>query len=80
MDTVDTAKSDSLDILSPKNAPQSTAPIVIPDGIPRLMDMPMKAIPSVPHVVQEDPVTVDMAAHTRSTRGRNRCGSISLSP
>ena len=54
--------------------------MVIPDGIPKLMDMPMNAIPSVPHVVQDDPVTVDIAAQIRSTRGRKRSGSISFSP
>ena len=66
--------------MSPKKAPQSTAPRVMPMGIPRLIDMPMNAIPSVPHVVHEEPVTADMAVQIRSTRGRKNRTLIILSP
>ena len=73
-------KSDSGDCLSPKKAPQQTAPAVIATGMPKPMEMPMKAIPMVEAVVQEEPVIVDMIAHMMATKGRKIAGLISSRP
>src|SRR5690606_1217477 len=44
------------DILSPKYAPDKMAPAVIPNGMPNVRPIPIRAIPTVAEVVQELPV------------------------
>ena len=51
--------SDSGDILSPKQAPQITAPAASAGEIPVVTAIPMKATPTVLTVVKELPVNID---------------------
>ena len=48
------------DILSPKYAPDITAPAIIPGFIPNTEPIPINAIPTVAEVVQELPVAKEM--------------------
>ena len=50
------------DILSPKYAPDSTAPAVIPNEMPKASPIPIKAIPTVAAVVQLLPVAMEIMA------------------
>ena len=50
------------DILSPKYAPEITAPAIIPTGKPMAFPMPISAIPTVADVVQLLPVATDINA------------------
>ena len=52
--------SDSGDILSPKKAPEITAPAVIGAGIPSPAAIPISAIPMVPAVPQDVPVASEV--------------------
>ena len=54
--------SDSGVILSPKYAPQITAPAAIASERPSTLAIPTKATPSVPAVVHELPVTMPTRA------------------
>ena len=54
--------SDSGVILSPKYAPQITAPAAIASSRPSTFAMPTNATPSVPAVVHELPVTMPTSA------------------
>ena len=80
MAIVESAKSESLENLSPKKAPHRTAPTVMPAGMSMLADMPRNAVPSVPQVSHDDPVRADIAEQIISTEGRNSLDDISLSP
>ena len=51
------------DSLSPKYAPEITAPAIIPEGKPKALPMPIKAIPTVADVVQLLPVAKEIIAH-----------------
>ena len=51
-------------ILSPKYAPQMTAPAATASSSPRTVLMPTNATPRVPAVVHELPVTMPTRAHT----------------
>ena len=50
--------SDSGDILSPKNAPETTAPATMAGCAPSACPMPMKATPSVAQVVRLLPMAM----------------------
>ena len=50
------------DILSPKYAPEITAPAVIPSEMPSVSPMPIKAMPTVAEVVHELPVAMEIKA------------------
>jgi len=54
--------SDNGVILSPKYAPQITAPAAVASGRPSTLAIPTKATPRVPAVVQELPVTMPTTA------------------
>jgi hypothetical protein len=56
--------SDSGVILSPKYAPQITAPAAVGSSRPSTLAIPTKATPRVPAVVQELPVTMPTKAQT----------------
>ena len=58
--------SESGDILSPKYAPESTAPAVIAGSKPNPLPIPIKAIPIVALVVQELPVAIETTIHTNT--------------
>ena len=69
------------DILSPKYAPEITAPATIPPGIPRaVVPIPIKAIPTVAEVVQELPVAIDIIAAITTEAGRNISGLSTCKP
>ena len=72
--------SDMGDILSPKNAPQITAPAVIGAGIPILVPIPIIATPAVPTVPLEVPQNKDTTEHRSNAVTRNSFGLISLIP
>ena len=62
------------DILSPKYAPDKTAPAVIPTSIPSVFPIPINAIPIVADVVQELPVAIDIIAQIITQAARNIVG------
>ena len=58
------------DILSPKYAPEITAPAVIPAGILKAIPTATKAIPTVAEVVYELPVVSDTNVETIKVTGK----------
>ena len=58
--------------LSPKYAPEITAPATIPDGIPKAFPIPISAIPTVAEVVQLLPVESEITAHIIKQDGKNK--------
>ena len=72
--------SDSGDILSPKYAPEITAPAAIPVGIPRPSPIPISAIPTVPAVPHEVPVESETIAQMIHVATRNIPGERIPSP
>ena len=68
------------DILSPKYAPEITAPAVIPGDILNAVPTATNAIPTVAEVVYELPVVRETIAVTINVRGRNTVGSIKFNP
>lgn len=56
------------------------AATVMPEGMPRPMDIPRKATPIIPQVIQEEPVAVESMAHIMSTNGRNKAGEMERKP
>ena len=72
--------SDKGDILSPKYAPEITAPAVIPRGMPIALPIPIKAIPTVADVVQELPVAIEIMAQIITQDGRKKDGCNICSP
>jgi hypothetical protein len=58
------------DILSPKYAPEITAPAVIPEGILKAIPTATKAIPTVAEVVYELPVVSDTNIETSNVIGK----------
>ena len=75
-----TQLSDKGDSLSPKYAPDRTAPAVIGAGIPSAAPIPIIAIPEVPTVPQDVPVAIDVIAHNISVASRNIEGCITFKP
>ena len=55
--------SESGDILSPKNAPDTTAPAVIARLAPKASPMPIKATPMVAQVVRLLPMAMPISEH-----------------
>lgn len=72
--------SDMGDILSPKNAPQITAPAVIADGIPKLFPIPIIATPAVPIVPLEVPQNRETMEHNSIAVTKKNLGLIILMP
>jgi len=68
------------EILSPKNAPETTAPAVIATGIPSPSPTPIAATPIVPIVVQELQVINDITLQNRKMSGRNQRAERTLNP
>ena len=68
------------DILSPKYAPDITAPAVIPGDILKAVPTATKAIPTVADVVYELPVVRETIAVTINVRGKNNEGLIKSNP
>ena len=62
------------DNLSPKYAPEMTAPATIPTGISRARPIPIKAIPTVAEVVQLLPVAKEIIAHIIIQAGKKILG------
>ena len=68
------------DILSPKYAPEITAPAIIPVGIPKALPIPTNAIPTVAEVVQELPVAIEIIAEMTTEAGKKIDGFKTCSP
>ena len=64
--------------LSPTRAPEMMAPAAIGAGIPSPWAMPIKAMPIVPAVPQEVPVTKEVIIQIINAMGRNSLGWIKL--
>ncbi len=63
------------DILSPKYAPETTTPAVSGAGIPRPCAIPIRAMPTVPDVVHEEPVEIDTTDVIRRVARRKMEGA-----
>src|SRR3990167_6107852 len=72
--------SDRGDILSPKNEPETTAPAVQYSGMPKAVPMPTSARPTVPTVVQLEPIDSETTEQSSIEAARNQTGSISSRP
>ena len=72
--------SESGDILSPKNEPDTTAPAVQYSGTPRAWPIPMMARPTVPTVPQEVPVASDTTVARMQVAGRKIRGLMMPRP
>ena len=72
--------SDKGDILSPKYAPEMTAPAAIAGDRPRPIDTPINATPRVPATVQELPVASAAIAQIRQLAAKNQSGLRSSRP
>ena len=72
--------SDSGDILSPKAAPETTAPAVSAGLMPRPMPTPISATPTVPAVDQEEPVAIAVMMQAIMAVSRNQLGLMSFRP
>src|SRR5699024_740050 len=62
-------ESESSDSLSPKYAPETTAPAVIAGGIPRPDPTAIKATPTEPMVPHEVPVAREVTEHSNIAMG-----------
>ena len=72
--------SDMGDILSPKKAPDTTAPAIRADGTPTLMPTPYRARPIVAMLPKDVPVQSDMTEHSRNVSGTITFGEMKLKP
>ncbi len=72
--------SDKGDILSPKYAPDRTAPATIGNGNPRPAPTPIRATPIVPVVPQLVPVASDVSAQMIRVAGRKIEGDRMVNP
>lgn len=68
------------DILSPKYAPEITAPAIIPVEMPKADPMPTSAIPTVAEVVQELPVAMEITAQIIMEAGKKMAGLNTCKP
>ena len=68
------------DILSPKYAPEITAPAVIPADMLKAVPTAIKAIPTVAEVVYELPVVIDTIDVTSNVSGKNIDGLNKFNP
>ena len=68
------------DILSPKYAPEITAPATIPVSKPKTFPIPINAIPTVALVDQLLPVAKEVSAHIIIQDGRKNEALIILNP
>lgn len=74
MPELNTTMSDTGEHLSPKYAPQTIAPAVRGTGRPMPIEIPMKATPIVPIVVQEEPVMLERTEHMMTMKGKYHDG------
>ena len=72
--------SDNGDILSPKYAPEMTAPATIPAGIPILSPIPIPATPIVAIVDHELPIANETIAQISVIATRNQEGVMIFNP
>ena len=72
--------SDRGDILSPKYAPDTTAPAVIAGLKPKAVPTPIRATPMEPAVDQEEPVARDTMEQSRQAVNRKMDGAMILIP
>ena len=75
-----TVVSETGDILSPKQAPETMAPATTGSGIPMASPMPIRTMPAVPAVPQLVPVAIDMAMHSTMAVGRKMAGEMNSIP
>ena len=72
--------SDKGDILSPKYAPEITAPATTPGGKPIAFPIPTNAIPTVADVVQLLPVATEITEQITTVDGRKMDGCNTFKP
>ena len=72
--------SDSGDILSPNQAPDTMAPAHSANEISKTSAMPISARPSVPTVPHDVPVKTETSAHSKQVAGKNQSGEMSFIP
>ena len=60
--------------LSPKYAPEITAPAIIPEGSPNAFPIPINAIPTVADVDQLLPVANEITVQINTQAGRKKLG------
>ena len=72
--------SDRGDILSPKYAPDTTAPAVIAGENPRAIPTPIRAAPIDPAVDQDEPVARDTMEQSRQVVNKKILGLMILIP
>src|SRR5699024_9722097 len=80
---IDDAKfveSDNGELLSPKIAPDSTAPATIPGSNPIAVPTPINATPTVAIVVKAEPIIVPISAIINNALGKNHCTLAIFSP
>ena len=75
-----TVLSDNGDSLSPKYAPDRTAPATSGNGIPSPSPIAIMAIPAVPAVPQDVPVATDMTEQMINVASRKILGCINSRP
>ena len=80
VEAASTVVSDSGDILSPKYAPEITAPAIQASLYPIIEPMPIKAMPMVAHVVHELPVRTEITEQTMHVTARKVSGLINSRP
>ena len=66
--------------LSPKKAPETTAPAIMGAGMDMLMPMPIRARPTVPALPQEVPVAREVTQQIKKAAGRKILGDRIFSP
>src|SRR3546814_3877160 len=72
--------SESGDTLSPKNAPDTTAPAVQYIGMPKPAPIPIRASPTVPTVPHDVPRDSDTIAQSTIAAARNVYGARNVKP
>ena len=72
--------SDSGESLSPTSAPEMIAPAAISTGTPRPCAIPISAMPIVPAVPQEVPVTMEVMMQMMKAIGRKIFGLMRFTP
>src|SRR3546814_21180111 len=72
--------SESGDTLSPKNAPDTTAPAVQYIGMPKPAPIPNRASPTVPTVPHDVPRDSDTIEQSTIAAARKNCGAKTVKP
>ena len=72
--------SDNGEQLFPRNAPETTAPVVIASLKPKICPIPKNAIPIVEIVVNELPTVIPTIVQTKNAVGKKKRTEINWNP